>query len=62
MNAAQRKAAKMKFSYMFQGTALFDSMTVYENVALPLKEKGRVPFREIEACPGQAGPAGSGGH
>ena len=24
---------------MFQGTALFDSMTVFENVALPLKER-----------------------
>jgi phospholipid/cholesterol/gamma-HCH transport system ATP-binding protein len=24
---------------MFQGTALFDSMTIYENIALPLKEK-----------------------
>lgn len=47
MDAAKRKAVKMKFSYMFQGTALFDSMTVYENVALPLKEKGRMPFREI---------------
>lgn len=47
MDAAQRKAARMKFSYMFQGTALFDSMTVYENVALPLKEKGRMPFHEI---------------
>lgn len=47
MPAAERKAVKMKFSYMFQGTALFDSMTVYDNVALPLKEKGRVPVREI---------------
>ena len=47
MDAARRKAVKMKFSYMFQGTALFDSMTVYENVSLPLKEKGRMPFREI---------------
>jgi phospholipid/cholesterol/gamma-HCH transport system ATP-binding protein len=47
MDTARRKAVKMKFSYMFQGTALFDSMTVYENVALPIKEKGRVPFREI---------------
>ncbi|BBO89939.1 ABC transporter ATP-binding protein [Desulfosarcina ovata] len=48
MAPAERKAVKMKFSYMFQGNALFDSMTVYENVALPLKEKGRVPFHEIE--------------
>jgi phospholipid/cholesterol/gamma-HCH transport system ATP-binding protein len=49
MTAADRKALKMKFSYMFQGTALFDSMTVYENVALPLKEKGRIAFSEIES-------------
>ncbi len=49
MTAAERRAVKMKFSYMFQGTALFDSMTVYENVVLPLKEKSRVPFGEIES-------------
>ena len=49
MTAAERRALKMKFSYMFQGNALFDSMTVYENVALPLKEKGRTPFAEIQA-------------
>ncbi len=48
MPAAARRAVKMKFSYMFQGTALFDSMTVYENVALPLKEKGRTSHREIQ--------------
>jgi phospholipid/cholesterol/gamma-HCH transport system ATP-binding protein len=48
MTSAERKAVKMKFSYMFQGTALFDSMTVYDNVALPLKEKNRVPFQKIE--------------
>lgn len=47
MSASQRKAVKLKFSYMFQGTALFDSMTVYDNVALPLKERGRLPHREI---------------
>ncbi|MFC1890899.1 ATP-binding cassette domain-containing protein [Thermodesulfobacteriota bacterium] len=35
----ERKALKSRFSYMFQGTALFDSMTVLDNVALPLKEK-----------------------
>jgi phospholipid/cholesterol/gamma-HCH transport system ATP-binding protein len=39
MKRAERKALKMKFSYMFQGTALFDSMTVFENIALPLKER-----------------------
>ena len=48
MTRLERRALKSKFSYMFQGTALFDSMTVYDNVALPLKENGRVPFNEIE--------------
>ena len=35
----EKREIKNKFSYMFQGTALFDSMTVYENIALPLNEK-----------------------
>ena len=48
MTKAERRALKMKFSYMFQGTALFDSMTVYDNVALPLKENRRVAFSEIK--------------
>lgn len=39
MKRTDKKALKMKFSYMFQGTALFDSMTVFENIALPLKER-----------------------
>ena len=43
----QRKALKKKFSYMFQGTALFDSMTVFENIALPLKEGTKLRDREI---------------
>ncbi|MBI5062290.1 MAG: ATP-binding cassette domain-containing protein [Desulfatitalea sp.] len=41
MAPAERQAIKSKCSYMFQGTALFDSMNVYENIALPLKEKRR---------------------
>jgi phospholipid/cholesterol/gamma-HCH transport system ATP-binding protein len=48
MSSAARRSVKLKFSYMFQGTALFDSMTVYDNVALPLKEKHRLPMREIQ--------------
>ncbi len=31
---------RKNFSYVFQGAALFDSMTVYENIALPLRERG----------------------
>lgn len=48
MTKAERRSLKMKFSYMFQGTALFDSMTVYENVALPLKENRTFAFEEIK--------------
>jgi phospholipid/cholesterol/gamma-HCH transport system ATP-binding protein len=47
MKKAERRRLKRKFSYMFQGTALFDSMTVYENVALPLKERTRLKEKEI---------------
>ena len=47
MKKTERSALKQKFSYMFQETALFDSMTVFENIALPLKEKTRMPKQEI---------------
>ncbi len=33
--------ARQMFGMVFQGAALFDSMTVFENVAFPLKEKRR---------------------
>ena len=38
MKKDERKALKRKFSYVFQDTALFDFLTVAENVALPLME------------------------
>jgi phospholipid/cholesterol/gamma-HCH transport system ATP-binding protein len=38
MRRADIDKLKAKFSYVFQDTALFDSMSVYENIALPLKE------------------------
>ncbi len=48
MSKKERKALKQKFSYMFQGSALFDSMTVYENIALPLKEKTKMTSTTIK--------------
>jgi phospholipid/cholesterol/gamma-HCH transport system ATP-binding protein len=48
MKKTERKAMKHKVSYMFQGTALFDSMSVFENIALPLKERTRLPDSEIK--------------
>ena len=38
-----------KFSYMFQNMALFDSMTVFDNVALPLDQGTTLPPNEIKA-------------
>ena len=32
---------RRKFGFLFQGSALFDSMTVEENIALPLVESGK---------------------
>jgi phospholipid/cholesterol/gamma-HCH transport system ATP-binding protein len=39
---------RKKMGMVFQGAALFDSMTVYENVAYPLREHFRFPEEEIE--------------
>jgi phospholipid/cholesterol/gamma-HCH transport system ATP-binding protein len=39
---------RSRISYMFQNNALFDSMTVFENVALPLKQTTRLSRKEIE--------------
>ncbi len=47
MSKAEKKAMKQKFSYMFQNTALFDSMTVFDNIALPLVEKHTFSKSEI---------------
>jgi phospholipid/cholesterol/gamma-HCH transport system ATP-binding protein len=44
--------ARRVFGMVFQGAALFDSMTVFENVAFPLTEKGwrqRPPQAEVRA-------------
>jgi phospholipid/cholesterol/gamma-HCH transport system ATP-binding protein len=37
-----------RLGFLFQGGALFDSMTVFENVAFPLREKTRLPENEIK--------------
>ncbi len=43
----ERKAFLRKMSYVFQGTALLDSMTVFENIALPLQERSGTSREEI---------------
>ncbi len=38
---------RKKFGVLFQGAALFDSMTVFDNVAFPLREERRMSEAEI---------------
>jgi phospholipid/cholesterol/gamma-HCH transport system ATP-binding protein len=38
---------RKKFGYLFQHAALFDSMTVFENVSFPLLEHGRLTRNEM---------------
>ena len=38
-----------RFGMLFQGGALFDSMTVFDNVAFPLREKTNLPPAEVAA-------------
>ncbi|PQO30081.1 ABC transporter ATP-binding protein [Blastopirellula marina] len=38
---------RIRFGFVFQGAALFDSMTIGQNVAFPLKQHTRKPIEEI---------------
>src|SRR5512135_1444298 len=38
-----------RFGYLFQGGALFDSMTISDNVAFPIKEKTKLKPKEVRA-------------
>src|SRR5574342_1225073 len=38
---------RKRFAMLFQGAALFDSLTVFENVAFPLREKLRMKEPEV---------------
>ena len=40
---------RQKFGVLFQGAALLDSMTIYDNVAFPLREKTKLPEKQIQA-------------
>ncbi|SEM00624.1 phospholipid/cholesterol/gamma-HCH transport system ATP-binding protein [Syntrophus gentianae] len=48
MSKRERYDALGRMSYMFQDNALFDSMTVYDNVALPLRETTKLKKAEID--------------
>jgi phospholipid/cholesterol/gamma-HCH transport system ATP-binding protein len=47
MKMKELYSIRSKFGFLFQGAALFDSMTVAENVGLGLKENTRMTDKEI---------------
>lgn len=47
MSRAERRALRRRCSYMFQNMALFDSMTIFDNIALPLRETERLPEARV---------------
>ncbi len=48
---SERQLAKLRvrFGFLFQGAALFDSYSVYDNVAFPLREHSKKTAAEIDA-------------
>lgn len=48
LKGRKKKKLKEKFSYMFQHNALFDSFTLFDNVALPLRETTNLSHKKIE--------------
>jgi phospholipid/cholesterol/gamma-HCH transport system ATP-binding protein len=47
MNERQLITVRRRFGMVFQGAALFDSLTVAENVAFALRREGKIEEREI---------------
>jgi phospholipid/cholesterol/gamma-HCH transport system ATP-binding protein len=47
MKKRERRALRRRFSYVFQDMALFDSMNVFDNIALPLRERGGQGENEV---------------
>lgn len=48
MGRKELRSIRSSFGVLFQGAALFDSMSVFDNVALPLREKTKMKEPEIE--------------
>jgi len=48
ISESQLNNIRQKFGVLFQGAALLDSMTIYDNVAFPLREKTKLAETEIQ--------------
>ena len=48
MRRRDLRRLRTRFGVLFQGSALFDSLSVYENVALPIRERTKFSEQEIK--------------
>ena len=49
LSRTELRQLRSRFGFLFQNGALFDSMTIYDNVAFPLREKTRLSEKRIRA-------------
>ena len=49
LSKRELRRLRTKFGVLFQGSALFDSLTVFENIALPLRERTKLSEDDIYA-------------
>jgi len=47
LSRAEKREQRLRIGYLFQSAALFDSMTVFENVAFGLRQNTKLKQREI---------------
>jgi phospholipid/cholesterol/gamma-HCH transport system ATP-binding protein len=53
LGAVERNTLRKKFGMAFQEGALFDSMSVFDNIAFPLRRSGQTPAQvraRVEEC------------
>jgi len=48
LNERQLALQRLRYGFVFQNAALFDSMTVGQNVAFPLRQQGHIDSAEIQ--------------
>ncbi|MGH7254465.1 MAG: ABC transporter ATP-binding protein, partial [Nitrospirales bacterium] len=64
LRASRLNEVRKRFAMLFQGAALFDSLSVFDNVAFPLREKARLSEpdvrRRVEDMLDRVGLAGMG--
>ena len=48
LNDRELSLERLRFGFVFQNAALFDSMTVGQNVAFPLRQQGKTSDRDVQ--------------